>query len=125
LYTLLFLAVSEEPENTITMNSTKRFLAVGLLCVGTSALSFGESFPPDSAASDIPTLASDEAIDFSSIVLDGAVDIDSSAVITSGETFPEISVGNVGLPPTPEPGTWVLFGSALVGLGLLRRKRIA
>jgi hypothetical protein len=45
-----------------------------------------------------------------------------------GDNTPQLSAEIVGAdsfgPPTPEPGTWALFGSALVGLGLLRRKRI-
>jgi hypothetical protein len=47
--------------------------------------------------------------------------------MTWSDAAPELSATIVGAdatPATPEPGTWALLGSSLVGLGLLRRKRI-
>jgi len=59
----------------------------------------------------------------------GAVNNATSVTITDSYTFTQGQVTNIGNnifetnTTIPEPSTFVLFGGALVGLGLLRRKR--
>lgn len=48
---------------------------------------------------------------------------DATQFSLDGETFTNLGTG--GVTNTPEPSTYLLLGSGLVGLGLLRRKRLA
>jgi hypothetical protein len=48
---------------------------------------------------------------------------DSTQFSLDGEIFTDLATG--GVTNTPEPSTYLLLGSGLVGLGLLRRKRLA